>query len=106
MSGAGAERYSYAQQPSQSSLSDLASEQAVDTVQGHPGSKLVRSIPFPSCPGEAGLAQYRLPHGAVLEVAFSVNNGKATVAQYERPASVGESAAAMSALRQAVCFAL
>ncbi|MHB8433787.1 MAG: hypothetical protein ACYC8W_10700 [Candidatus Tyrphobacter sp.] len=106
MSGAGIERYAYAQQPSQGSLSDLASAQAVDTVQRHPGSKLERSRPFPACPGEAGLAEYRLAHDELLQVAFSVNNGRAIVAQYERPASIGESAAAMTALRQAVCFAL
>jgi len=67
---------------------------------------MLQSVPFSPCPGEAGLATYRLPHAQVLEVAFTVYNGEAIVAQYERPASVGDSPAALAALRQAVCYAL
>lgn len=66
----------------------------------------MHSLPFAPCPGEAGLATYRLPGGRVLEVAFSVNNGQDVIAQYERPAGVADAPAALTALQQAVCYAL
>ena len=104
-SGAGAERYSLSSAPTQGALPDLASSQAVDTVERYPGAKLLHSVPFQPCPAEAGLATYSLPGARTLEVAFSVNNGQAVVAQYQRPAAVGDAPEAMSALQQAVCYA-
>jgi hypothetical protein len=118
MSPAGAESYSYLSRASSDALQDLASEQAVDTVQKYRGSRLLRSIPFPACPGgggraapslhrgEAGLAEYSLPGGRLLELAFAVINGKAVTPEYLRPGSVAEAPAAATALRQAVCFSL
>lgn len=104
LSGAGPERYTYASVPTQGSLTDLASAQAIATVQHYTGSKLIRSIPFGPCPGEAGLASYTLPHGRILEVAFSVNGGRAVTASYERPSSVAGSPDVVAAFRQAVCY--
>ncbi|HEY9085042.1 MAG TPA: hypothetical protein VIN40_03760 [Candidatus Tyrphobacter sp.] len=106
MSGAGSERYSYNAESYSGQLQDLASEQAVDTVQRERGARLIRSVPFPACPGEAGLARYALPGGRLLEVAFTVSNGKAVIAEYLRPASIGEAPAAITAMRQAVCYSL
>jgi hypothetical protein len=106
MSPAGAESYSYLSRASSDALQDLASEQAVDTVQKYRGSRLLRSIPFPACPGEAGHAEYSLPGGRLLELAFAVINGKAVTPEYLRPGSVAEAPAAATALRQAVCFSL
>lgn len=106
MSGAGTETYTYSATPTTGSLTDLASSQAVDTVEQNRGSRLVRSVPFSGCPAEAGLATYTLARGRVLEIAFSVNNGQAVVAKYERPAAVADAPAALAALRQAVCYAL
>ncbi len=105
-SGAGVEWYRYRSYATQGSLSDLASSQAVETVQRYRGARLLRSIPFSACPGEAGVATYNLPHRRVLEVAFSVNSGMAIRAEYERPASVVDAAAVTAAFRQAVCFTL
>ncbi len=106
MSGAGPERFSMKSTPTQGTLSDLASKQAVDTVEQIHGARLIRSVPFGRCPGEAGLATYSLPGRRTLEIAFSINDGKAVVARYERPTSIGDSPAAKQALRQAVCYAL
>ncbi len=106
MSGAGAERYSYSSIPFSGGLQDLASELAVDTVQRYSGSRLLQSVPFPACPGEAGLAGFALSGGRLLEVAFGVNNGNAVTAEYLRPRSIGAAPAAMTAMQQAVCFSL
>jgi hypothetical protein len=100
------ETYRYSSAPTQGSLSDLASAQAVDTVERYPGSRLIRSVPFVACPGEAGLATYSLRRARLLEVAFSVDEAQAVVVQYERPVAVADAPAAIRAIRQAVCFAL
>lgn len=102
----GAERYTYRSTAYVGGLQSLASELAVDTVQRYSGSRLLRSIPFPACPGEAGLATYTLPGGRLLEVAFTVINGNAIDAEYLRPRSIGEAPAAITAMRQAVCYSL
>lgn len=78
----------------------------MNTVLQNPGSKMLRSVPFAPCPGEAGIATYTLSRGRVLEVAFAVENGRDVVARYERPATVGDAPEAVTALRQAVCYAL
>lgn len=106
MSGAGPERYQYTSTPTTGSLSDLASSQAVATVERLRGAHLTASIPFPSCPGEAGLARYALPRGVILEVAFAVYNGNAIVVSYTRPKAVAEAPSVTAAMRQAVCYGL
>jgi hypothetical protein len=104
MSGAGPERYVYSANPTQGSLTDLASSMAVDTAVRYRGARLVHSLPFSSCPAEAGLATYTLPGRRILEVGFSVDNGQAIVVRYERPTGVAESKEVLAAFRQALCY--
>jgi hypothetical protein len=106
VSGAGPERYQYAAKPTTGSLSDLASSEAIATVQQFQGSRLISSAPFPACPGEAGLARFALRGPDVLEVAFTVYRGSAITVSYRRPKSVADAPAALTAMRQAVCWTL
>lgn len=89
-------------------LQDLASQVPVNVILQHKGAKLVSSVPFDPCPGEAGLDRFSLPsasgHGKdILEVAFTNWNGNATIASYQRFATTAENPAALSAMRHAVC---
>ncbi len=106
MSGAGLERYQYTSYATTGSLPELASSQAVATVQRYYGAHLLSSKPFTLCPGEAGVATYSLPKGRILEVAFAVFNGNAVLIYYERPKAIAQSPAAVAAMRQSVCFSL
>lgn len=85
------------------SISDLASAQAVATVQRYSGAHLIDSVPFAACPGEAGLARYTVG-GDALEIAFTVYHGNAITAEYRRPMRAPEAAAALAALRESVCW--
>lgn len=89
------------------SLSDLASQITTDTLLRHRGAKLQKAEPFPACPGEAGEQTFTIPaaHGtaAVLRVAFTVWNGTAKTASYQRPVRAPDDPAAMEALRRTVC---
>lgn len=105
-SDAGPERYAYVSVPTTGSLSDLASSQAIATVERFHGSRLLSSAPFPACPGEAGLARYTLPGGEVLEVAFTVYQGSATTVFYRRPKSLPDAPSVTAAMRQTVCWSL
>jgi hypothetical protein len=93
---------------SSGTLGDVASQVTTDTLLHDKGARLLRSEPFPPCPGEAGDQTFTVPtpHGeAVLRVAFTQWNGTKTIASYERPAKAPDDPNAMQALRRAVCSA-
>lgn len=101
------EHFAVKQTPSAGgSLSDLASQVTTDTLLRHRGAKLRKAEPFPPCPGEAGEQTFTVPAAGgptVLHVAFTVWNGTAKTASYQRPAKAPDDPAAMEALRRAVC---
>src|SRR5579884_395103 len=88
------------------SLSDLASQVTTDTLLQYKGAKLLRAVPFPACPGEAGQQTFQVPTArgpAILRVAFTQWNGTTTIASYERPAGTPDDPKAVGALRASVC---
>lgn len=85
------------------SLGDLASQVTTDTLLSRRGAKLRKAEPFPPCPGEAGEQTFTLPGGDVLQIAFTVWNGTAKTAAYQRPARASDDPAAIDALRRVVC---
>lgn len=99
-----AERYGVTlQQNYQGSLKDLASQLTTGTILQYKGAKFVRSVPYPDCPGEAGLQTFALPSGAELEAAFTVWNGTTAVADYVRPPGAPEDPNVHDAMRRTVC---
>lgn len=100
------ERYRYSRKSAGGELGDLASAVTTNTLLRYKASKLLKGVPFPACPGEAGLQTFSLKGSqgpGILEVAFAKWNGNTTVASYERPAAAAQDPAAESALRAAVC---
>jgi hypothetical protein len=87
-------------------LKAFASQVTIDTVLGHPGSKLVSNEPFPDCPGDAGLATYTLPKAtpaSVLLLGFTVRDGSSVTATYIRPASAKADPGVTAAMRSVIC---
>lgn len=100
------QRYRFSRTSAAGQLGDLASSVTTNTLLRYKGSKLLKGVPFPACPGEAGLQTFSLKTArgvGILEVAFATWNGNTTVASYERPAAAAQDPAAESALRAAVC---
>lgn len=91
-------------------LKDLASQVTENAVLSHKGAKLVQAVPYPSCPGEAGLQTFSVPSPAggdnVLRVAFTQWNGAALTASYQRPRSASDNQDALKAMTQTVCTAV
>ena len=88
--------------PFDGTTKDLASQITLDTVLKRHG-KLLHTVAFPPCPGEAGLQTYRLRPSTLLTVAYAAYGDKALTATYSRPEKAGEDAAAMDAIRRTVC---
>jgi len=100
--GAATQSYVYASSSFGGTLQDLASQVAIDAVL-HRHAKMLRSEPFTSCPGLAGLARFTLPGGAGLEEGFRVLDGRSVRVTYERPAGVPADPAAIEAMKSALC---
>ena len=85
-------------------LKDLASQTTTDVILQRQ-VKYRSGVPFSRCPGEAGLQTFASakPDGIVVQAAFSVQNGKRTVAEYARPASQKDDPAAIDALAANIC---
>lgn len=98
--------YLTAKKPFDGDLKAYASEVTIDTVLGHPGAKLVSSLPFPGCPGLGGLMIYALPKTtppSTLMIGFTVLDGTATTASYTRPKGVAPDKAVVAAMRSVIC---
>ncbi len=103
--GAESQTFRIESQPFDGGLHELASEEAAAVILHHPGLRYVGSIPFPPCPGEAGLLRF-VGHGASaqrIEVGFTVWQGTATIATYARPLHASVSREAWNALRADLC---
>jgi hypothetical protein len=84
----------------------LAAQLTIDTLLTHPGAKLVSSLPFPGCPGMAGLATFQLPKAAppsILLVGFTVRDGASKTVSYTRPKGVAADTGVMTAMRSVIC---
>jgi hypothetical protein len=79
---------------------DLATQITLSTALEH--ARLLRSVPFAPCPGEAGLQTFT-KDGRTIEIAFTVWNGNATTVRYERPSNQADDPAAIDAMKRSVC---
>ncbi len=98
--------YSTAKKPFDGDLKAYASQLTIDTVLGHPGARLVSSLPFPGCPGLGGLMIYELPKAtpaSVLMIGFTVSSGTATTASYTRPKGAAPDKGVTAAMHSVIC---
>jgi hypothetical protein len=90
-------------------LADLGAKITVDTLLAHKAAKLIRAMPYPGCPGEAGLQAFTVSGSGgrrVLRIAYSNWGGNAVTAAYERPVAASDEPEAVEALSRAVCTAV
>lgn len=101
------ERYTASRDPGwNGSLKDLSSQVATNIILQYKGARLVRTDPFPACPGEAGVQTFALSgfHGhEVLRAAFTQWSGPAVTIIYRRPGELPDDKAAVDAMTRAVC---
>jgi hypothetical protein len=97
------ETYEYLSKPFDGDTKAYASDMTLDFVlKRH--AKLLKTVAFQPCPGEAGLQTYAAGKNTIL-VAYAVYNGKALEAIYTRPAGTPEDPAALTAMGKSVCTA-
>ncbi|HTU70908.1 MAG TPA: hypothetical protein VMF11_11380 [Candidatus Baltobacteraceae bacterium] len=101
-SGAEQERYTMTSAAFNGSLKDLASQQTIDIVLKNAGTRFVQSVPFPNCPGQAGLATFRSPK-AIVEDGFALEGERAVTILYVRPSGAAESPEVLAAMNAALC---
>jgi hypothetical protein len=83
-------------------LQDLASQTTTKFVLGLK-AKLGSAVPFPRCPAVAGLQTFSLSGGTVMQVAFSVQNGRMVQVEYIRPGKEPVDPAVTDAMAANVC---
>jgi hypothetical protein len=96
-------QYSYDAAPFGGTLSDLASQVAIDALTKNRGAKLQSSDPFPACPGAAGLATFRLAGRALLAEGFAVRDNQAVRTHYLRPAGARADPNVLQAMESVLC---
>lgn len=88
--------------PFTGSLAALGARQTIAVVLGGHGVRLRSTVPFPACPGAAGVATFS--SGAqIIESAYAVLDGNAVTIRYERPKSFAESPAVQAAMQRTLC---
>jgi hypothetical protein len=102
-SGTTAQDYSYAKKNFSGSLQDLASQVTIDNLMGHRGARFLGSVPFPACPGAAGVASFSLAEGRTLQQGFAVRDGRAIRTTYLRPAGTSADPNVTQAMQTALC---
>lgn len=102
------QRYAVASNPNQTAtLGQMGARVTIDTLLTHKGAKLLKTTPYPGCPGEAGLQSFLTAKAdQVLRIAYTQWSGKAVTAVYIRPGSLPDDPAAVNALTRAVCSAV
>jgi hypothetical protein len=83
-------------------LQDLASQTTTTFVLSLK-AKLVGAVPFSPCPAVAGLQTFSLSGGTVMQVAFSVQNGRRVQVEYIRPGKEPVDPAVIDAMAANVC---
>jgi hypothetical protein len=101
----GEQTFSLRKTPFDGSIKDYASALTTSVVLSNPSAKFLRSLPFPDCPGEAGMqifeSEGKAP--AILEIGFTVTGNRAIAATYTRPRGTQEDPNARDAMKQDVC---
>jgi hypothetical protein len=82
----------------------LVSQATMNVVLKHPGARFLSSVPIADCPAMAGIATYRLPN-AILEEAFSVQDGNAITIDYTRPLDKPADPSVLTAMAHELCRA-
>lgn len=101
--GGSAQEYHYARKAFAGTLSDLASEVTIDALLRHRGARSSGNLPFAACPGLAGVANFMLPDGEILQEGFTVRNGVSVRISYSRPAGSQVDSNAAAAMQRALC---
>lgn len=104
-SGAEQQRFYFSRKPFVGTLHDLASQQAIDNVLKHRGSRLIASDPFGPCPAFAGVERFEYEH-RILREGFAVQNGQAVLVTYIRPVNVPIDSSVTQAMKRTLCVAL
>lgn len=102
-SGSAAQRYFYSQKQFGGVLQDLASQVTIEELMSHHGAKYRGSLPFPPCPGAAGVATFQLNDRTTLQEGFAVRNGQAVRVTYIRPTGAPVDPSVLQAMQTALC---
>ncbi|MDQ2871632.1 MAG: hypothetical protein M3R35_00720 [Candidatus Eremiobacteraeota bacterium] len=101
----GPQQFALKKVPFSGTIKDFASQLTINTVLANRTAKFVRSVPFPECPGEAGIQTFALGGASpqTLEVGFTVTGNMAITASYARPKGAAADPAAHAAMQKDVC---
>ncbi len=99
----GGSQYRYDTASFGGSLSDLASQVAIDALTKNRGAKLQSSNPFEACPGAAGLATFRLDGHGLLAEGFAVRDNRAVRTHYLRPEGARADPDVLQAMQAVLC---
>ncbi|MGA9944920.1 MAG: hypothetical protein WBE79_00125 [Candidatus Cybelea sp.] len=102
-SGETAQQYSYVKTPFGGGLQDLASQVTIDNLMRHRGARFHGSVPFPACPGAAGVASFSLPDQTTVQEGFAVHDGQAVRVRYVRPTGAKADPSATQAMESVLC---
>ncbi|MGA8099470.1 MAG: hypothetical protein WB810_12530 [Candidatus Cybelea sp.] len=97
------QQYSYTKTPFSGGLQDLASQVTIDNLMRHRGARFHGSLPFPACPGAAGVASFSLPDQTTVQEGFAVHDGQAIRVRYARPSGVKADPSATQAMESVLC---
>jgi hypothetical protein len=102
-SGTTTQEYLYVKQKFAGMLPDLASQVTIDALMHHPGAKYGGSIPFPPCPGAAGIATFHLRDRTTLQEGFAVHDGYSVRVTYLRPSPTAADPNVIQAMHDVLC---
>jgi len=103
-SGANRQQYAYVRAQFGGTLQDLASAVTIDVLLHYRAARLKESVPFPPCPGAAGVATFTLPNGLTLQDGFTVRNGQSVRTSYIRPSGQPVDPNVTDAMQSALCI--
>lgn len=103
----GTQRYSVVRKAFDGGLHALASQVTVNAVLGARKARLLSSLPFPPCPGMAGILTLALPGRPEtrIEIGFAVRRSREILATYTRPAAAPVDPAVEAARSALLCKA-
>ncbi|HEY8298582.1 MAG TPA: hypothetical protein VIG32_11245 [Candidatus Baltobacteraceae bacterium] len=101
----GGARFTLKKKPYSGGIKDYASTLTTDTILTDRNAKFVQAVPFPDCPGEAGLQRFTIggKTPGLLEIGFTVTGNMAITASYFRPKGMPADPAARDAIKTDVC---
>ncbi|MHB8152611.1 MAG: hypothetical protein ACYDA5_11655 [Vulcanimicrobiaceae bacterium] len=103
----GTQSYERRTMPFSESPRDLSTQEALGVIIRHPGAHLLATVPYPPCPGMAGVLKFRLPGSSaqLLDLGFVVRGRHAILVEYRRPSGTPFAAAVKRAFTSVLCRA-